>query len=137
MAADPLSPLRYLCGSSHPVDLDAMVANLMLTEGKQGLPALADPIRSRNVMETCPAEFSAVWAYNPSSREYVYVVAVKATGNQASLAYGTNVELGEQRKNYTVGFTLSENADSARLTFSDLSVDQSTFWFAELKLAEQ
>ena len=42
-----------------------MVANLMLTEGKQGLPAIADPIRSRNVMETCLAEFSAVWAYNP------------------------------------------------------------------------
>ena len=41
------------------------MANLMLTEGKQGLPAIADPIRSRNVMETCPAEFSAVWAYNP------------------------------------------------------------------------
>ena len=28
-----------------------------------------------------------------SSREYVYVVAEKASGNQASLGYGTNVEL--------------------------------------------
>jgi hypothetical protein len=70
-----------------------------------------------------------------SSREYVYVVAEKATGNQASLAYGTNVELGDQWKTYTVEFTPSENADPARLTFSDLSVDQSTFWFADLKLA--
>jgi hypothetical protein len=45
-----------------------MVANLMLTEGKQGLPAIADPIRPRNVMETCLAEFSAVWVYNPGSK---------------------------------------------------------------------
>jgi hypothetical protein len=72
-----------------------------------------------------------------SSREYVYVVPEKATGNQASLVYGTNVELGDQWKTYTVEFTPSENVDPARLTFSDLSVNQSTFWFAELKLAEE
>jgi hypothetical protein len=72
-----------------------------------------------------------------SSREYVYVVPEKATGNQASLVHGTNVELGDQWKAYSVEFTPSENADPARLTFSDLSVDQSTFWFAELKLAEE
>ncbi|MBV9997764.1 MAG: carbohydrate binding domain-containing protein [Verrucomicrobia bacterium] len=72
-----------------------------------------------------------------SSREYVYVVPEKATGNQASLVQGTNVALGDQWKTYTVEFTPSENADPARLTFSDLSVDQSTFWFAELKLTEE
>jgi hypothetical protein len=81
--------------------------------------------------------YTCTFRAKSSSREYVYVVAEKATGNQASLAYGTNVELGDQWKTYTVEFTPSENADPARLTFSDLSVDQSTFWFAELKLNEK
>jgi Carbohydrate binding domain len=81
--------------------------------------------------------YTCTFRAKSSSREYVYVVAEKATGNQASLAYGTNVELGDQWKTYTVEFTPSENADPARLTFSDLSVDQSTFWFAELKLTEK
>ena len=47
------------------------------------------------------------------------------------------MELGEQWKTYTAEFTPSESADPARLTFSHLSVDQSTCWFAELKFAEQ
>jgi Carbohydrate binding domain len=81
--------------------------------------------------------YTCTFRAKSSSREYVYVVPEKATGNQASLDYGTNVELGEEWKTYTVGFTPSENAGPARLTFSDLSVDQSTFWFAELKLTEQ
>ena len=81
--------------------------------------------------------YTCTFRAKSSSREYVYVVAENASGNQASLAYGTNVELGDEWKTYTVEFTPSENADPARLTFSDLSVDQSTFWFAELKLTEQ
>ena len=81
--------------------------------------------------------YTVTFRAKSSSRQYVYVVAEKATGNQASLTQGTNVVLGEQWKTYTVGFTPSENADPARLTFNDLSVGQSTFWFAELKLAEQ
>ena len=81
--------------------------------------------------------YTCTFRAKSSSREYVYVVAENASGNQASLAYGTNVELGDEWKTYTVEFTPSENADPARLTFSDLSADQSTFWFAELKLTEQ
>ena len=81
--------------------------------------------------------YACTFRAKSSSREYVYVVAEKASGNQASLAYGTNVELGDQWKTYTVEFTPSENADPGRLTFSDLSVDQSTFWFAEIKIAER
>jgi hypothetical protein len=81
--------------------------------------------------------YTVAFRAKSSSREYVYVVAEKATGNQASLAYGTNVELGDQWKTYTVEFTPPETADPARLTFSDLSVDQSTFWFADLKLNEK
>ena len=81
--------------------------------------------------------YTCTFRAKSSSREYVYVVAEKASGNQASLAYGTNVQLGEEWKTYTVGFTPSENADPARLAFSDLSVNQSTFWFAELKLTER
>jgi hypothetical protein len=34
------------CGSRYSIDLDAMVANLTLEEGEQGLPAIVDPIRS-------------------------------------------------------------------------------------------
>jgi hypothetical protein len=81
--------------------------------------------------------YACTFRAKSSSREYVYVVAEKATGSQASLAYGTNVELGDEWKTYTVEFTSAENADPARLTFSDLSVDQSTFWFADLKLTEK
>ena len=43
-----------------------MVANLTLEEGGQGLPALWIRSDSRNVMENCLTEISAVWAYNPS-----------------------------------------------------------------------
>lgn len=81
--------------------------------------------------------YTVTFRAKSSLREYVYVVAEKATGNQASLAYGTNVELGDQWKTYTVELAPSENADPARLTFSDLSVDQSTFWFSDLKLTEK
>jgi hypothetical protein len=38
------------CGSRHPIDLDAMVANLTLEESEQGLPAIVDPIRSGSEM---------------------------------------------------------------------------------------
>jgi len=38
------------CGSRHPIDLDAMVANLTLQEGEQGLPAIVHPIGSRPEM---------------------------------------------------------------------------------------
>jgi hypothetical protein len=76
LTAYPLSPPRYLCGSRHSINTDAMAANPMLKEGKQGLPAVADPIRSRNVMEHCPAEFSAVWAYNPFQEVWIDRVTV-------------------------------------------------------------
>ena len=91
-------------------------------------------LRAQGLSLQAGKHYTCTFRAKSSSREYVYVVAEKATGNQASLAYGTNVELGEQWKEYTVEFTPSENADPARLTFSDLSVDQSTFWFADLKL---
>ncbi len=39
------------CGSRHPINLDAMGANLMLEEGGQGLLALWIRSDSRNVME--------------------------------------------------------------------------------------
>ena len=44
------------CGSRHPINLDAMVANLTLKEGGQGLPALWIRSDSRNVMENCLTE---------------------------------------------------------------------------------
>jgi hypothetical protein len=55
------------CGSRHPINLDAMMANLTLEEGGQGLPALWIRSDSRNVMENCLTEISAVWAYNPQT----------------------------------------------------------------------
>jgi hypothetical protein len=38
------------CGSRHPIDLDAMVANPTLEESEQGLPAIVDSIRSGSEM---------------------------------------------------------------------------------------
>jgi hypothetical protein len=53
------------CGSRHPINLDAMVANLTLEEGWTRLPTLWIRSDSRNVMESCLTEISAVWTYNP------------------------------------------------------------------------
>ena len=57
---------RYtFCGSRHPINLDAMVANLTLEEGWTRATSIVDSIRLPNVMENCLTEISAVWAYNP------------------------------------------------------------------------
>jgi hypothetical protein len=50
LAAHPPSGSLSFCGSRHPIDLDAMVANLTLEEGELGTPAIADPIRSSREM---------------------------------------------------------------------------------------
>jgi hypothetical protein len=55
-----------------------MVAKLTLEEGELGTPAIAaDPIESRNVMENCLTEISAVWAYNPLNVVRLITVSIR------------------------------------------------------------
>jgi hypothetical protein len=46
LAIYPFSGHYTFCGSRHPIDLDAMVANLTLQDDEQLLPANVNPIRS-------------------------------------------------------------------------------------------
>ncbi|MBV9492440.1 MAG: carbohydrate binding domain-containing protein [Verrucomicrobia bacterium] len=108
----------------------------MVTVSKPGPEFWSVELRAPGLDLQAGKHYTCTFRAKSSSRAYVYVVAEKANGNQASLAYGTNVELGEEWKPYTVEFISSETANPARLTFSDLSVDQSTFWFADVKLTE-
>jgi hypothetical protein len=45
-----------------------MVTNLTLEEGEQGLSAIVDPIRSRNVMETVGEDFAFRADHRPGGR---------------------------------------------------------------------
>jgi hypothetical protein len=106
----------------------------VITVGKPGPLFWNVEWRFPNLKLQAGKRYACVFRAKSSPRAYVYVVPEKATGDQGSLDLGTNVTVDDHWSDCRVEFRPTESSDAARLTFSDLSVDQSTFWFSDVKL---
>ncbi|MBV8814851.1 MAG: carbohydrate binding domain-containing protein [Verrucomicrobia bacterium] len=78
--------------------------------------------------------YDLVFRAKGSQSEFVYFVLEKSDGTQESIARGTFLQIPGQWVDCTVEFEVQQNAPTARITISNLSVHQATFTFSDFRL---
>jgi hypothetical protein len=118
-------------------DAQAGSKEIMVTVSKPGPEFWSVELRAPGFSFEQGKKYDLLLRARSSQSEYVYFTLEKTDGNQASIARGTFLQLPEQPVDCTVEFEVQENAPSARVTISSLSVDQATFYFSDFKLIQK
>ena len=110
---------------------------IVVTVSKPGPEFWSVELRAAGFSFDQGKRYDLLFRAKSSQSEYVYFGLEKTDGNQASISRGTSLQIPEQWVDCTVEFEVQKQAPAARVTISNLSVDQATFYFSDFKLIEK
>jgi hypothetical protein len=91
-------------------------------------------LRAPGIQFESGKEYVLTFQAKCSMEQYAYFVPEKDQGDQASMAEGTTLAIGEQWTPCTVIFKPSASANPGRLTITDLGATPATYSFAGFHL---
>jgi hypothetical protein len=118
-------------------DPDDSQKSLMVTVAKPGPEFWSVELRAPGFQFQAAKHYEIKFRARSAPAEYVYFVAEKDSGNQESIALGTTLRIPDQWTECTIVLDVNQNADPARFTISNLSVDPSSFRFRDFELIEK